>query len=225
MQRANRRFIIFLLAFLIFSTIASLAVWPFIRELQTPEYQEVFAAWITELGFRGVFVLFCIQILQVIVAPFPGGPVQILSGVVYGTWGGLGIMMAGWVAATVLIFSLVRRFGLPLVKRILGEDALNTWSFLANEKKASLVVFILFLIPGLPKSFLVYLGPLTKLSMFQFTLISVVARFPALLSSTAMGDAAMQGNWPLFFAVFSVTAAAGILGIHYKDRIVSRFRE
>jgi len=225
MQRANRSFFVFLLVFLILSTIASLAAWPFIRELHTPEYQEAFAAWIAELGFRGVVVLFCVQVLQVVLAPLPGGPVQILAGAVYGTWGGLGIMMAGWVAATVLIFSMVRKFGLPLLRRILGDDALKTWSFLANEKKTSMLVFILFLIPGLPKSFLVYLGPLTRLSMFQFTFISVVARFPALLSSTAMGDAAMQGNWPLFFAVFGLTAAAGIVGIHYKDRIIGRFRE
>ena len=61
--------------------------------------------------------------------------------------------------------------------------------------------------------------------MVQFTVISVLGRFPALLSSTIMGDAAMQGNWVLFFVVFGFTAVFGILGIHFKERIKQRFKE
>jgi len=225
MEKANRRFIMFLAFFILFSGVVALAAWPFIRDLQSPEYREMFSAWITGLGFRGVLVLLGIQILQIVIAPIPGGPVQIFAGAAYGTWGGLLIMLIGCIAATMLIFAMVRKFGLPFLKRFLGEGALNTWSFLANEKKASLLVFILFLIPGTPKSFLVYLGPLTRLSMIQFTAISVFGRFPALLSSTVMGDAAMQGNWVLFFTVFGLTAVLGILGIHFKERIKQRFKE
>ena len=215
----------FLAFFIVFSGVVALLAWPFIRELQSPEYREAFSAWITGLGFRGVLILFGIMVFQVIVAPIPGGPVQIFAGAAYGTWGGLLIALAGCIVATMLIFATVRKFGLPFVKRFLGENTLATWSFLASEKKASLLVFILFLIPGTPKSFLVYLGPLTRLSMVQFTVISVLGRFPALLSSTIMGDAAMQGNWVLFFVVFGFTAVFGILGIHFKERIKQRFKE
>ncbi|MCL2374270.1 MAG: VTT domain-containing protein, partial [Treponema sp.] len=190
-----------------------------------PEYQQVFGEWVAGLGFRGVLVLFFVYVVTVLVAPVPGGPVQILAGAVYGTWGGLLIMLAGWVAGTLLIFSLVGKFGLPLVRRFLGGEALDTWSFLSNEKKTSMVVFILFLIPGLPKSFIAYMGPLTNLPIVQFTVISVFGRFPALLSSTAMGDAAMQGNWPLFFVVFAITAVTGLLGIQFRERIIRRFKE
>jgi len=223
MEKANRRFIFFLAFFILFSGVVALVAWPFISSLQSPEYREAFSAWITGLGFRGVLILFGIMVFQVIVAPIPGGPVQIFAGAAYGTWGGLLITLAGCIVATMLIFATVRKFGLPFVKRFLGADTLGTWSFLASEKKASLLVFILFLIPGTPKSFLVYLGPLTRLSLMQFTAVSVVGRFPALLSSTIMGDAAMQGNWVLFFVVFGLTAVFGVLGIHFKERIKRRF--
>jgi len=225
MEKANRRFIFFVAFFIAFSGVVALAVWPFIRDLQSPEYREAFGGWIAGLGFRGVLILFGIQVAQIVVAPIPGGPVQIFAGAAYGTWGGLLIMLAGCIAATMLIFAAVRKFGLPFLKRFVGDDALGAWSFLASEKKASLLVFVLFLIPGTPKSFLVYLGPLTRLSMMQFTLVSVFGRFPALLSSTIMGDAAMQGNWALFFAVFGLTAALGVLGIHFKERIKQRLKE
>jgi len=225
MEKANRRFVFFLAFFILFSGAVALAAWPFISNLQSPEYRDAFGAWITGLGFRGVLILFGIMVFQVIVAPIPGGPVQIFAGAAYGVWGGLLITLAGCIVATVLIFSVVRKFGLPFLRRVLGDEALTTWSFLASEKKTSLLVFILFLIPGTPKSFLVYLGPLTRLSLIQFTTISVFGRFPALLSSTVMGDAAMQGNWGLFFVVFCLTAVFGTLGIHFKERIKQRFRE
>ena len=222
MQNANRRFIIFLIFFILLSAVVGLIFLPFIGDIQSPENQEAFSDWIAELGFKGVLVLFGMQIAQTVLAPIPGGPVQVFAGAAYGTWKGLFIMLAGSVAATILIFSLVRKFGLPLIRRFFGDETLNTWGFLSNEKKASLAVFILFLIPGTPKGFLTYLGPLSGLSLVQFTCISVFGRFPALLSSSAMGDAAMQGNWRLFFLIFAITAILGILGIQFKSKIMGK---
>ena len=225
MQKAKKRFVIFIVCFALVAGSMALVLMYFIRDLWDPEYQERFSVWVAELGFRGVLVLFGIQIVQIVVAIIPGGPVQLVAGAAYGLWKGLAIMIAGCIVATVLIFFTVRRFGLPLVRRFFGEEVINTWGFLANEKRTALIIFIFYLIPGAPKDFLIYFGPLTRLSLLQFTVISVFGRVPVLLSSTAMGDAAMRGNWVLFFSVFGVTALAGILGIQFRDRIIQRFRE
>ena len=224
MQKDKCRFIIFLILFFLFTGIMGLFFWSFISDLQKPEYQEAFSAWVADLGIKGVVVLFGFQILQIVVAVIPEGPVQIIAGAAYGVWGGLLIIIAGCIIATLLVFSLVRKFGLPLVKRFIGTDAINTWGFLASRKKTALITFVLFLIPGIPKDTLTYLVPLSRLSIVQFTLISVIARFPAILSSTAMGDAAMQGNRVLFIVIFGITGLAGILGIQFKERVIQRFR-
>ena len=222
MRRVKLRFIIFLVLFLLLTVVLGLVFWPLIKNLGNPEYREMFSAWVTALGLRGVLVLFGIQVLQIVVAVIPGGPVQLIAGAVYGAWKGLLIIEAGCALATMLVFSLVRKFGLPLVRRFFGDDAISTWGFLANEKKTALVTFIVFLIPGTPKDTLTYLAPLSRLSLVQFTLISVFARFPAILSSTVMGDAAMQGNRVLFLVVFGLTALIGILGIQFRERIIKR---
>jgi len=221
-DKVKLKFILFLTGFILLTLLLGLIFWPLIRDLRNPEYRETFTAWVAGLGFRGVIILFGIQVLQIVVAVIPGGPVQLIAGAAYGAWGGLLILMAGCAVATLTVFFLVRKFGLPFVKRFFGADAINTWGFLKDEKKTALVTFILFLIPGTPKDTLTYLAPLSRLSLLQFTLISVFARFPAMLSSTIMGDAAMQGNRQLFFVVFGLTAAIGILGIQFRDRIVSR---
>ena len=220
MRNPKRKFIIFLIIFLLLTGALGLFFWPLIKNLQTPEYREMFAAWVGGLGFKGVLVLLALQMLQIVVAVIPGGPLELIAGAAYGAWKGLFILEAGCAAATALIFLVVRKFGKPLVIRFFGADVINTWGFLKDEKKTALVTFIFFLIPGTPKDTLSYLVPLSRLSLVQFTLVSVFARFPAMLSTTVMGDAAMQGNRLTFFLVFGLTALIGFLGIQFRERII-----
>ena len=219
MEKVKYRFIIFLVLFFVLTDILVLIFWPLIKNLQNPEYREVFSAWISALGFKGMLILFGIQVLQVVVAVIPGGPVQAIAGAAYGALGGLLIIETGCAVATMIVFFTVRKFGLPLIKRFFGAEVLNTWGFLKDEKKTALITFILFIIPGTPKDTLTYLVPLSRLSLVQFTLISVFARFPAVLLSTVMGDAAMQGNWVVFILVFTLTAVIGIFGIQFREQI------
>jgi len=222
MKKVKLRFIIFLVLFFVLTGILGLAFWPFIKNLQNPEYREMFSEWVSALGFKGILVLFGIQVLQIVVSVIPGGPVQLIAGAAYGAWGGALIIETGCAAATMIVFFMVRKFGLPLIRRFFGDDVLNTWSFLRDEKKTALVTFILFFIPGTPKDTLTYLTPLSSLSLVQFTLISVFARFPAVLMSTVMGDAAMEGNWIMFIIIFTLTAVIGILGIQFRERFIEQ---
>jgi len=225
MKKEKYRFIVFLVLFLILTGILGLAFWPFIRNLQNPEYREMFSAWVSALGFKGILVLFGIQVLQIVVSVIPGGPVQLIAGAAYGAFLGFLIIEIGCAVATMIVFFMVRKFGMPLIKRFFGDDVLNTWSFLRDEKKTALITFILFFIPGTPKDTLTYLIPLSRLSLVQFTLISVFARFPAVLLSTFMGDAAMKGNWIMFFFIFTLTAVIGILGIQFRERIIQQIAQ
>jgi uncharacterized membrane protein YdjX (TVP38/TMEM64 family) len=219
MEKVKYRFIIFLILFIILTGILTLIFWPLIKNLQNPEYREVFSAWISGLGFKGITILFGIQVLQIVVAVIPGSPVQLIAGAAYGALGGLLIIETGCAVATMIVFFMVRKFGLPLIRRFFGADVLNRWGFLKDKKKTALVTFILFFIPGTPKDTLTYLVPLSRLSLVQFTLISVFARFPAVLLSTVMGDTVMQGNWVVFILVFTLTAVIGILGIQFREQI------
>jgi len=223
MEKAKRRFIIFIVLFILLTCVLGVIFWPLIRNLQNVEYREKFTTWVAGLGIRGGLILLGIQVLQIVVAVIPGGPVQLIAGAAYGPWLALLILEAGCAIATMVVFFMVRKFGVPFVTRFFGADAINTWGFLRDEKKTALVTFILFLIPGVPKDTLTYLAPLSRLSLVQFTLISVVARFPAIFISVTMGDAAMRGNWLMLVLLFSLTAIIGILGIQFRDRLINRF--
>ena len=223
MDKAQRRSIIFLLAFLGFTGLIWLILMPFLGDLRSPESREALSAWITGFGPLGFGVFFILQYVQNMTAVFPiGGLMQAVAGAAFGLWRGFLLLMGCFILSTASIFFLVRKAGIRFFIRLLGEEMMNAWAFLRNEKNTSFVIFILFFIPGLPKDVLTYLVAMTRFPLAQFLPLAIIARFPAMFSGALMGDAAIQGNWPLFILIFGFTALTGILGIQFKGSIIKR---
>jgi uncharacterized membrane protein YdjX (TVP38/TMEM64 family) len=218
MKKSQRIGIIFIILFVILSVILGILFWPFIAQLRLPEYREKFSLWIKQLGFRGILILLGVQILQIIVAIIPGGPMELIAGAAYGTLGGLALCLLGSLAASTVIFLAVRKFGAPLVVRFFGRELTAKYAFLNDTRKLSLVIFLLFLIPGVPKDTLTYMVPLGNIKLSRFIIISHFARIPAILSSTILGDSMISGNWILIALFFLIIAAMGILGLLYGER-------
>jgi len=224
MEKGKIRLIILLSIFAVCTIALTIIIWPYVEKLKDAEYRENISAWIGTLGFKGAAFLFGIQVLQLFIAVIPGGPIQLMAGMAYGAWKGFAIIMAGVVFTSTLIFFLVRRFGLPLLQRFFGENDLNKWSFLKESNKVTRVIFILYLIPGLPKDLLTWLAPLTNISLPAFVITASIARIPAILTSTITGDSLMEGNWILSISLFIIIAATGLLGMWLKDKIINKVK-
>jgi uncharacterized membrane protein YdjX (TVP38/TMEM64 family) len=197
---------------------------PFIANLRLSEYREQFGAWITGLGIKGMAILLGIQTLQIVVAVIPGGLVEILAGAAYGGWGGFAICILGCLIASAGIFLAVRFFGVPLVERFFGKKLTSAYRFLGNAKRVSLAIFILFLIPGVPKDALTNIAPLGSIKLGRFILIATAARSPAILMSTMLGSSMLHGNWTLIALLFAATALIGITGVLYGEGILNKIR-
>jgi len=221
MKKSSKRLIILISVLIIITVILTIVFWPFIRNLRDEAYRENISAWVKSLGFKGPLLLFCIQILQIFVAVIPGGPIQIMAGMAYGALGGFAVIITGIIFASALVFFLGRKFGLPLLRRFLGEDDLITWSFLKDSRKTARLLFFLFLIPGTPKDILTWLAPLSNISLPSFIILASLARIPAILTSTITGDSMMEGNWILSISLFFIIAVLGLLGMWFRERIIS----
>jgi uncharacterized membrane protein YdjX (TVP38/TMEM64 family) len=219
MKNPTRSGIIFFAVFSIAAALIAILLWPFIARLRLPGYREFFSAWIDTLGFKGVLIMFGIQVLQIIVAVIPGGSVEILAGAAYGTLGGFAICILGCLAATTVIFLMVRKFGAPLVIRFFGPKLTGKYAFLTDTKKVSLVLFLIFLIPGAPKDVLTYIASLGDMKLSRFILITNLARSPAILMSTMLGSSMLRGNVVLAVLLFLIIALTGILGLLYGKKI------
>ena len=209
-----------IIVFFAVTSFVTIAAYPYIKRLADPAGREKFAAWIYSRGTAGWFVIFGLEILQIIAAFIPGGPVEILSGVLYGGFGGLCTCLAGCITASFIVFTLSKKAGAPIVEKLFNRKEREKFAFLNDSRKLETVVFILFLIPGMPKDMLTYIAGTTPIKVSRFMLISTVARIPALALSTFAGSTVRHGEWKTAVAIFAVTAAAGILGILFRDRLI-----
>ena len=224
-KKQDRKLAIVGLFFVLLIGALSLALWPYFSKLSDPVYQEPLRAWINKLGFAGWLAVLGVQMLQIIIAFVPGEPVEILAGVLYGSFGGLLTCLLGIVLSSSLVFFTARKFGHSLVSKIFGRDKLEEFSFINNTEKVEITTFVLFLIPGTPKDMLTYIAGITKIKPSQFLLISTFARIPSVITSTLMGDTLSRGNWALTIVIFLITAAIGLVGILYKSKIIGRLKK
>lgn len=201
--------------------LALLLMLPLIGWLSKPDTQQKLQTWVQNLGWWGVLVTLLLQMAQVLVSVIPGEPFELMAGVLYGGFGGLVICVAGCLAATLIAFHIARRFGKPLLTRLFGEKTLQQYSFLQNPKRLETVVFLLFLIPGIPKDVLTYIaGGISPMKPLTFTLLATFARIPALAATTFIGSNLLSGNWVAIVVLFLVVAVFGLLGIHFRDRVI-----
>ncbi len=193
---------------------------PYFQRLSEPAYQDEIQRWVNGMGIGGLFVVLGGQVLQVIIAFIPGEPVELLSGALYGTVGGLVICLAGCMMASTIIFLLTKKFGKRLLYLLFSEDKLQNWRWLHESQKNDMVTFILFFIPGTPKDMLTYIVGMTEMRVEKFICISTLARIPSILSSTMIGAAMRQGEWEMSLIVFFITGIVGILGIGFENKII-----
>lgn len=207
-----------LVAVMIFVTIICI---PIVKMLSTEEGRAGLERLVDSNFLLGVCVYMFLQVLQVLVALIPGGVIQILGGVLFGYFWGTVLCSLGILAGSAIVFFMVRRFGMPVVEAFIDRKGIKKFEFLNDTKKLEITVFILFLIPGMPKDVLTYLAPLTKIKPSSFLALSMLGRFPAILLSIVFGANLSEGNILAAVVIFAVVAVVGIIGILYNGKIVA----
>ena len=91
---------------LISAAVIALCVWliPLVWSLREPENQAVFENFVGSLGFFGILLMFGIQVLQIVVAVIPGEPIELIMGLMYGTWGGLALTLTGILIGSTIVY-------------------------------------------------------------------------------------------------------------------------
>ena len=206
-----------LLIMILFSMIAYFVGRPLVTEFRTSP--ETFRAYVKSHGPWGPVVMMGIMALQVIVAVIPGEPFELAAGFVFGWFSGAIWCLAGAAIASTLVFLAVRKWGVKLVELFFSREKILNFSFLQNEKKLELLVFVLFLIPGSPKDLLTYLVGLTNMKLHTFLLLSTLARVPSVIASTVTGSLAQKENYVAALILFAVTLVISLICVLYYRRI------
>ena len=87
-----------------------------------PDLIRRFTGWVGSIGSAGIPVLLLFQIFQIVVAILPGGLVELAGGILYGPLWGFAVALSGILLGTLCAFWISRRFGEPLVRRLVTES-------------------------------------------------------------------------------------------------------
>ncbi len=209
MSKKTKIFKLILLAIVVAIAIgATVYLIPVIKELNTTEGQRVFQEKINNSGFLGVLMLFGLQFAQIFLFIIPGEPIEILAGICYGSvWGTVFIMVSAAIISAfiyLLVHKLGRKFIYDFIDKKKIEKVENSKVF-QNPRTIRFIIFILFFIPGTPKDLLTYIAALLPIKPLEFIVISTLARFPSVVSSTWAGASLLEGNWKLSLIIYGIT--------------------
>lgn len=159
-----------------------------------------------------------LQIIQVIVAPIPGGAIEFMGGYLFGAKAGFLYSMIGLILGSWLAFSLAKIFERLAVEKFVSPRTRKKFDYLIGHEGV-ILSFLLFLIPGFPKDALCYILGLTPMHLGIFLFISTIGRIPGTLMACLQGGKAFDHQYKTMLILLGISALAILVFFVYHDEI------
>ena len=105
------------------------------------------------------------------------------------------------------------------------QEKLKQYDFLNNKKKVAIYLFIIYLIPGIPKDIITYLVPFLPIGFLPFIAVTSIARIPSIISSTYSSASFLDNNYVMAIIVVAIFTILGLLGFIYREKILALIRK
>lgn len=187
------------------------ALWrPFSRIGTDPA---IVRTWIEPLGPLAPLAFFLLNVIQIVVAPVPGYPVQILGGILFGFVLGSIYTVGGMVAGGTLAAWLGRRLGRPWLEKQIGAETLAHWEEIAHID-SFWTWWLILLIPA--GDVLYFLAGLSPIRLRTFALAILTSRGPFTVLIVWLGYQAL--DLPLTWLAVLVAAIGVLILIGFSQR-------
>lgn len=195
---------------------ATVLMWrPLTVFAQDPEQLKL---WAQETGPLSVLIFGFMNMMQVIIAIIPGGPFEVAAGYMYGFWAGTLICDIAMTLGSVLVFLLVKRFGMKFVLLFFSQEQVDSVHILKNKSKLRTILFVVFLIPGTPKDIITYLVGLSELDLLSWFFICFIGRLPAILFSALGGSALGTEQYGVVIAAVVILIVCYFIGSYFYNK-------
>ena len=168
---------------------------------------------------ESILVYIGAQILQIIICVIPGQWLQFAAGYMYGFWLGFLYSIIGAAIGSVVTYYLAKLLGRDAMHLIFGEARINEFIHKLNSKKAIVIVFLIFLIPGVPKDLCNYAAGISEMKLKPFLIVSLVGRSPGMMGSLLIGRQIVAGNYTGAIVVAAVAVVLCVVGIIMRKRL------
>ena len=175
-------------------------------------------AFIRSFGPYSPLAFILLQVLQVVIAPIPGGAIEFLGGYLFGVKAGMIYSMIGLLSGSWLAFSLARIFEKVAVEKFVSPGIRRKFDYLVGHQGV-ILSFLLFLIPGFPKDALCYILGLTPMHLGIFLIISTIGRIPGTLMATLQGAKAFDHQYKILLILSGISAVVILVFYIYHEEI------
>lgn len=176
----------------------------------------VVRVWIEQTGPLAPLAFFLLNVAQIVVAPIPGYPVQVLGGILFGIVPGSIYAVGGMVAGGTLAAWLGRRYGRPWLEKRMGAETLAQWGKIAHiDSFWTWWVILLIPLGDIPYFF----AGLSRIPLSRFALAILTSRGPFTVLIVWAGDSVV--NLPLIWVALLMAAIGLIIifGFSQRERI------
>jgi uncharacterized membrane protein YdjX (TVP38/TMEM64 family) len=177
---------------------------------------------ILSYGDYSIAAFLVMQIIQVVAFFIPGEVMQIAGGYIYGAFAGGFLTLLGITLGSAIVYGLSRQYGKPLIRRIISEKQLKFFDKLLRLGSVNYIVFLLYLIPGIPKDVLAYICGISDITFRNFMLYSTLGRIPGIFISTYFGARMYTGHKGILITIAVIMSILFVIGVFKGEKIVKK---
>lgn len=168
---------------------------------------------------QSILIYIGLQILQIVICIIPGQALQFAAGYLFHFWLGLLLSLAGAAIGTVLVYYIAKLLGRDAMHMIFGEEKINAMLEKLDSKKGIIVIFLIYLIPGVPKDLCTYAAGLSEFKLKPFLILSLIGRTPGMMGSLLIGHQIQLGGYKEAAIIAGVAVTLFVLGLLFRGPI------
>lgn len=175
---------------------------------------------ILSYGSFSILVFMFMQVLQVVAFFIPGEFIQIAGGYIFGTFLGGIISLMGITLGSIIVYFVSNKYGKPFVEKLISKKEVKFFKKILKAGSKKTVVFMFYLIPGIPKDALAYICGVSNISFKDFFIYSTLGRIPGIFISSFFGQKIYARDATSLITIGITMSILFILGIFKGDTII-----
>lgn len=169
-----------------------------------------------------LFAFILLQFFQVVIFAIPGEVVQMAGGYIYGTNYGTIFSIVGIGIGSTLTFFLANLLGKKYVLKILSKKHIKFLDKIIEYGGNKGIIFIMYLIPGIPKDILGYICGITDVRFKDFIIYSTLGRIPGIILSASFGANIVDKNYTFIAILSTITIILLVISLFRGEQLISK---